>query len=212
LLKKTVKKALSYLQTSYNNGLILYPRVDNNLVYEKTFDLFPHPELLRFSKKMEPMDFNVFKINKRNSLLFLSITRTLTPSNIESISESIDDVFDEELIVKPEKIDYFDSIMNTKNIFFKNNKITNKSVSDSLLSAYEDIQNQPLLLIKTNDMFFLSERTPLLVSCQKQSKKDNKKIKSVEVEKIEDAVRLWEKFESSKFGMQNEELLSLSIK
>ena len=212
MLKKTVKKALSYLQTSYNNGLILYPRVDNNLVYEKTFDLFPHPELLRFSKKMEPMDFNVFKINKRNSLLFLSITRTLTPSNIESISESIDDVFDEELIVKPEKIDYFDSIMNTKNIFFKNNKITNKSVSDSLLSAYEDIQNQPLLLIKTNDMFFLSERTPLLVSCQKQSKKDNKRIKSVEVDKIEDAVRLWEKFESSEFGMQNEELLSLSIK
>ncbi len=184
---KKAKRALNYLQTSYTNGLIDYPRVDNNLITLKSFDMFPHPSFSRISEKFKPLKYNKYKINKKNSILFLSITRVVTPSNIGSVFGAIDEMFDDDLNVKPEQKQYFESVLSVKNDFFKENGLTNNKVSELHRSVYDEVRSQDIYLCKIDELFVRSKKTPFLTSLQKQAKRQKEK-KTQEKEENEQAI------------------------
>lgn len=201
-MQKKIRKGLAFLQTSYQNGLLLYPRVDNSFILKKSFDLFPHPELSKIGDKTKPLSYEKYKIDKKNSLLFLSIARVLTPSNIESVGAFIDEVFDKDLKVKPEMVSYVESVVDLKNEFFKENKIDNNDVSKMHQSVYESVQNQDIFLASINDFYFYSQNTPLLHSMQKRAykKNDEKKqnIYMFEAKSLEKALLEWEEMRKEK--------------
>ena len=147
-MKKAVKKAVNFLQTSYSNGLILYPRVDNSLVYKKTFDFYPHPQFERVHKRFKPLGINKYRITKENSLLFLSVTRAVTPSNIEKVASVIDDYFDDDLQIKPEMLNQYNAISRLKKELFQEEGITNSDLHSLQQTLYREVSKQKLFWYK----------------------------------------------------------------
>lgn len=94
---QTVKKSLNLLNKVYYSGLIMYPRVSNNFERKPSFELFPHPHLSIIDGFNFPLKETKYIINKKTSLLFLSLTKLLKPSGIEKISMKIDSYFDDNL-------------------------------------------------------------------------------------------------------------------
>ena len=94
---QTVKKSLNLLNKIYYSGLILYPRVSNNFERKPSFELFPHPSLSIIDGFNFPLKETKYIINKKTSLLFLSLMKLLKPSGIEKVSMKIDSYFDENL-------------------------------------------------------------------------------------------------------------------
>lgn len=97
MISKDVKRAMDVLQTIYQSGGIEYPRVDNNFIVTKRYDLFPHPPMARINEMLMPPKTTKCKVNKQNALLFLSSLRLVRPSTLYSTSVTIDTFFNDNL-------------------------------------------------------------------------------------------------------------------
>jgi len=174
-VKKKVKKAVNYLQTCYSNGIIPYPRVDNNFITIKGFDVHPHPQMPSFNKYTTPLNFNEYKINKKNSLLFLSVIRAVSPSNVDSMSGFIDDIFTDELGINNGQEERVGTIEKLTEEFFQSRNLTNKKILDWFSEPYEEIKKCDTILFNQDELFFDGKKPMLLSSFQKSTKKKQKK-------------------------------------
>ena len=169
--------------------------------------MFPHPEMPHLNKKMKPLDFNKFQINKKNSLLFLSLIRSVTPATIEDMAEVVDEFFEDDLSVRPEKEEEYKAIIEDKNEFFVENGLDANSLSEMQQDIYVQSQMKKIMLCEVDEVYFTSKNTPLLASLQKQSKKrkkeqaDEKEQISKELSvlrskhhKLEDAFNKWDNY------------------
>jgi len=99
-IKQKLKKSLNSLNAAYHSGLISYPRVDNDFVLRPySLDLFPHAPLKRLRYYPVKKKDNI-KINKESLVLYLSILRVVTPSQVEGVFDYIDYLLDDNLIAR----------------------------------------------------------------------------------------------------------------
>lgn len=106
-VKKKVKQALNYLTTAYQNGLIGYPRVDNDFVVESgRLAIFPHPAFPPMSNALRPFkNKDKIKVDKQEVILFLSSVGIISPSQIEGVFDYLDYLLDESFDFRSKKLE-----------------------------------------------------------------------------------------------------------
>jgi len=94
----TAYKLLNHL---YREGVIEYPRVDNDYIPDKPYDLYPHPPLPRnLGKRHEifaPIGKDSLPLDRNTYLLRLSNLRLITPSTATKYLKNLEYFFDEDL-------------------------------------------------------------------------------------------------------------------
>lgn len=118
------------MQHLYKCGIIGYSRLDNNFIKDKlAYDMYPHPKLELNSEFFSEVIGDDVKINKKNSLLFLTILRVMSAANIENYAEFIDEFFDDELNYKDKNTeDLAQSIMKSLSSFLESNQIGQEEI------------------------------------------------------------------------------------
>lgn len=137
----SVASIVESLQRYYTYGIIAYPRVDNNFMVNSVFSLFPHPSFNCLGiPALQPIaTTKKLPIIKKNSLLYLSISGIIRPSDAVTISKEIDKYLDEDLLFKSNKIEmeYLD-YMDEFKIFLNESGETRKSLLGYMQSFYRD--------------------------------------------------------------------------
>jgi len=88
----TVRGALSKLQKLYARGLIEYPRVDNDLIREKPFEVYAHRALTELGyedEEVSPFEEEEIPFSPASVPLYLSVSRAATPSTVASQTERV---------------------------------------------------------------------------------------------------------------------------
>jgi hypothetical protein len=96
----------------YKQGILEYPRVDNDYITEKPFTLYPHPPLYPNGKPeqrskvffLSPFKEDYIPLRKKTYLLRLSNLRLITPATAVRYYQKIDSFFDEDMTPYREKI------------------------------------------------------------------------------------------------------------
>lgn len=158
-MTKSVKKALNILQTAYRCNAIDYPRVDNDFATAQRYDLFPHPPMRRLVPAMKPIKKDQYIVNKNNALLFLSVMRILKPSGIQSVTEMIDDFFDDELNFRTKKHEQvYEAIKVEFDSYLAEEGISTQELMRMPKKFYADASDAEaagLLFFATNDYLFI---------------------------------------------------------
>jgi len=100
---KSVKGALRKLQNLYLSGEIEYPRVDNDLILDKPFEVYAHSPLTSLGyrdEEVSPFEEEEFPLTPYTVPVYLSLERSATPSVVGKETEKIYQVFDENLKVR----------------------------------------------------------------------------------------------------------------
>jgi hypothetical protein len=87
---------MKYLQKLYYEDKIPYPRVDNDYITEKTYDLYPHPNLRKYGFKEDivmPLEEQEFEFNYKTLYLQLCNERLITPSTISYYDQKLKTFF-----------------------------------------------------------------------------------------------------------------------
>jgi AAA15 family ATPase/GTPase len=160
MIASRVKKALDYLQAAYYNNMIVYPRVDNNFITSKQFNLFPHPVMRRLNESMLPLKKKKFVLTKDTSLLFLSSVRLLQPSTLQAFSNFIDDFFDDalEFLSNKKKLQAEEAIRQM-DVFLKEHEIKEEELLEMENSIYHEREKSEneYFVFKIESAFFVSE-------------------------------------------------------
>jgi hypothetical protein len=94
---------MARLESYYRSGVIEYPRVDNDYISNKPYDLYPHPPLPRLQDELfQPFEENELELNEKTILLELSNRRLITPANALKIHRTIKLFFSSSLKPKEE--------------------------------------------------------------------------------------------------------------
>jgi hypothetical protein len=159
-IAKKTKKAMNFLQEAYRNGMVDYPRVDNNFFEKARYDLFPHPPLRRLVPMMEPLAQSDIVFNKNSSILLLSLRRLVQPSAIVDTAEFIDSFFDDNLnFSSKEKQEKAEMMIQVYDEYLKENNLE-KRLMKSLSSLYADASDadgSDASLFETKDFYFTKE-------------------------------------------------------
>lgn len=158
-MTKSVKKALNILQTAYRCNTIDYPRVDNDFATLQRYDLFPHPPMRKLVPTMKPVKRDQYMVNKNNSLLFLSVMRILKPSGVQSVTDMIDDFFDEYLNFRTKKHEQvYEAIKTEFDDYLAEEGISIQELMRMPKKFYADASDAEaagLLFFATNDYLFI---------------------------------------------------------
>lgn len=152
---KEVKKCINNLQADYLKGFIDYPRVENNYIdFAETFEYFPHkPFSSNFSQSSyKPISNTTMSLNKKNSLLFLSNERLITPSMAYKYSVIIDEFLDSNLnFISSQKEQEFKLILQTMQEFLEQKlKIKNLQEQEKAIKQ----KHNSVFKEKTNFLYF----------------------------------------------------------
>ena len=144
VIKTSVKKSINLLQKLYMNGLVPYPRVSNDFEKKPFFQLFPHPALPILKDINEPIKFDnpskEIKVNKKTSLLFLSIIKIARPSTLEKTADKIDEFLDDNLdFINEKKRMEMIKIQELYLNFIKENSLTEKELIESGNDLYSEM-------------------------------------------------------------------------
>lgn len=160
MIRSRVKKALDYLQSAYYNNMVVYPRVDNNFIKSKQFNLFPHPVIRPLNENMLPLQKKKFSLTKDTSLLFLSSVRLLQPSTLQAVSNFIDDFFDDSLeyITMKRKIQA-ERLIHQMDDFLRTHNIKEEELLEMENSIFHERQKseEACFIFKIESAFFVSE-------------------------------------------------------
>jgi len=111
---KSAGSGMKHLQKVYAGGLIEYPRVDNDLIMEKPFEVYAHSPLTATGytdflispmteKELEELgaeDEETIPMTFETIPLYLSVERVVTPSMVSRQMARIEKVFNDDLTVK----------------------------------------------------------------------------------------------------------------
>ena len=108
----SIESGMKTLQYLYKKGEIEYPRVDNDYITQKPFDLYPHPPLttsLKRKKKkipdfLTPFEEDELPLRRETYLLRLSNLRLITPSSAVKYYKLLCEFFDERMKPYPERV------------------------------------------------------------------------------------------------------------
>ena len=169
----TVNKKTKTLQMYYQTSLIPYPRLCNDFERESTFELFPHPPMPIMRGINEPLKNKELKINKQNSLIYLSLLKIIKPSDTVKISSIIDEYFDDDLEFKNEnKIENFNLAKKTLSDLLIQEDLKEKDLFQFCNSFYskknKDTISNSLSVYNIQDCYFRPESN---VSTKKNNKK-----------------------------------------
>ncbi|MDD4969858.1 MAG: hypothetical protein PHT07_10565 [Paludibacter sp.] len=159
MISKKVKKGMTILQTAYRCNAIDYPRVDNNFVTAQRYDLFPHPPMRRLVPQMGPVKREKYEVNKNNAILFLSLIRSIKPSGVHSISEMIDEYFNDDLTFRtPKHEQIYSAISNEFEAYMQEEQLTIAELMRMPKKFYSDASDAEaagLLFFATKDYLFI---------------------------------------------------------
>lgn len=85
LQNKSMASAVMELQSLYYREKIPYPRVDNDYIQDKPYDLYPHPNLREYGYKADiviPLAKNSYPFGYKTLWLHLNNERLITPSTV----------------------------------------------------------------------------------------------------------------------------------
>ncbi|QDD68178.1 hypothetical protein [Caminibacter pacificus] len=97
-----IENAIKRLQEAYKQGLIIYPRVDNDYLRGTPYAFFPHPPLRVFDEFSTPLKEKVYPLDKDTLLLYLCNKRIIKASIAQAMYNFADKIFDNNLEVKKE--------------------------------------------------------------------------------------------------------------
>lgn len=109
---------MTTLRKYYNDGLILYPRVENGYIKDSLFSYFPHPELPILNKYFEPLKKEFYDLCENSFLLHLHNKRYFNISQTIKVQNTI-----------------------KENFSTKSNNVKNKSLINNYLS-FLDLKKQ----------------------------------------------------------------------
>lgn len=142
-MKNSVKKSVNVLQKLYMGGLVPYPRVSNDFEITPYFELFPHPPLPIINGINEPIQKRDTKVDKKHSLLTLSLVKLVQPSTAFKTAEKIDDFLDEELnYINIEKEQIFKKIIACFDEIIEKEKLEAEEVMKIANSVYSESNKQ----------------------------------------------------------------------
>lgn len=141
--KKDVKKLTNKLQADYMCNLQNYPRIENDYIDYKLHSLYPHLPFRRITPEYNVIKVQKLKLERKSSLLFLSQKRLISPSQIISYSETIDNFFDENLFFKNQQKEQELLLLKKLMLEFLTNE----------LKTQEYIEQKDIIIKKYNDIY-----------------------------------------------------------
>lgn len=159
-LAKKVRQTLRELDVTYRAGVNQYPRIDNNFIAaSKAFDMYPHPPFsIGAGSKFHELAGETLSINKRGSLLFLSLLRLMSPANIPNYADFIDSFFDDNLLfISAEKEREALKIIDELAIFMQDDEVTQQDIISEYESIFTSSKQRNLSLYKMDSFSFETE-------------------------------------------------------
>jgi hypothetical protein len=97
----SAERGMRVLESLYHSSFIDYPRVDNDYITEKPYDLYPHKPIRWQGEFFEPFQEDFLPLSDKTILLELSNRRLITPANSLSTLITLRKIFTPQL--KPRK-------------------------------------------------------------------------------------------------------------
>lgn len=168
-----INKKIKTLQMYYQTNLIPYPRLCNDFELESAFELFPHPPMPIIRGINEPLKNKELKINKQNSLMYLSLLKIIKPSDTVKIASVIDEYFDDDLeFLDENKIENFNLAKKELSDLLIQENLKEKDLFQFCNSFYskknKDTIANSLMVYNIQDCYFRPESNT-------STKKNNKK-------------------------------------
>lgn len=159
-LANKTKKTLRNLQVMYKSGIIAYPRVDNSFISDdKAFDMYAHPSFSFGEGIFKSIQGSEEEVNKKSSLILLSLLRILSPSNIESFSELIDEFFDDNLeYVSKEKEEEAINILGELASFMEEEDLIQSKLLEDYGSIFEKSKKRVMSIYKNDNLQMKTDR------------------------------------------------------
>ncbi len=146
------------MQNLYKIGMINYPRVDNTFIeHNKAYDMHAHPGLTYSAKIFDGLKGEIITLNKKSATLFLSLIRVLSPSNIITYAELIDDFYEDDLaFVSKEKEKEANKLIQTLSTFMDESGITQEEIIKRYRSIFEESKKRRVSHYAIGNMEFRS--------------------------------------------------------
>ena len=129
----SVNSSLSKLTTLYKNGIILYPRTDNNLMpKDESCHFYPHPKLMIVGMDISVKKGDKILLDSYSLPLFLTQKGVATPSTIQPISEYIKKFTEHDMLISLDKKKEVDKRMNLFDSFLGLNSIKPENIVKKL--------------------------------------------------------------------------------
>lgn len=164
MLANKVKRVMQLLQKLYKCGLLPYPRVDNNFIEAcLAFDMQAHPKMCLESEMFSELEGERIPIDKNSALLFLSLIRVLSPSNIENFAEMLDDVFTDDLkFISEEKEKEVLKTFEMLNLYMEKNLIKQEDIISWYSEIFQKSQSREMKHFKIKNVHFILNEDPRL--------------------------------------------------
>lgn len=159
-LTKRVRQTLRELDVTYRAGVHQYPRIDNNFIAaSKAFDMYPHPPFsIGAGSKFHELTGETLTVNKKGSLLFLSLLRLMSPANIPNYADFIDSFFDDDLsFLNAEKEKEALRIIDELAVFMQNDEVTQQDIISEYESIFTSSKQRNFSLYKMDSLSFETE-------------------------------------------------------
>jgi len=150
---RSVSSAVMKLQNLYYQGKIPYPRVDNDYILEKPYELYPHPNLREYGYKADvvmPLERNSYRFNYKTLWLQLCNERLITPSTVLYYDNQLNKFFWNKETLKPYKI--YEPIFDIAEEFYLASK-------DSYRKELESVYHPQLLLSEPRPLSSLKKKS-----------------------------------------------------
>jgi hypothetical protein len=156
-ISEKVQSIVNKLNVLYRTGTIPYPRVDADFFEEeKRLDMFAHPRICFPSKVFEDLEPCKIGLSKETSILYLSLLRILSPSNIVNFSKFIDEFFDDNLEYNSkEKEKLAEGFIEGLANFMIDENITQEELIDYYKSLFIESRKRKIALYSLKQTTFL---------------------------------------------------------
>lgn len=155
---------MQLLQKLYKCGLLPYPRLDNNFIEASlAYDMQAHPKMCLESEMFEELEGEHIPIDKNSALLFLSLVRVLSPSNIENFAEMLDEVFTEDLkFISEEKEKEVLKTFELLSLYMEKNLLKQEDIISWYSEIFKTSKSRELKHFKISNVHFILNSEPRL--------------------------------------------------
>lgn len=184
LQNKSVASAVMKLQSLYYQGYIPYPRVDNDYIQDKPYNLYPHPNLREYGfkgKLIMPLEKKEYRFSYKTLWLHLNNERLITPSTIMYYDTQLNKFFWNKETLNPFK-QYRDLLDFAEDFFLETKEDYRKELTAIYYPQLQLSEPQPISALKKKKEYELLELFEEMENSLNEKKEHN--LEEQEQEKI----------------------------
>ena len=184
---KSVASAVMKLQSLYYQGHIPYPRVDNDYIQDKPYNLYPHPNLREYGfkgKLIMPLEKKEYRFSYKTLWLHLNNERLITPSTIMYYDTQLNKFFWNKETLNPFK-QYRDLLDFAEDFFLETKEDYRKELTAIYYPQLQLSEPQPISALKKKKEYELLEIFEEMENSLNKKKEPN----------LEEQEKIWQRYQ-----------------